>query len=92
MSTKKVQKIKVNLEPFREGEEVSEDVPPGDFTSGDDPLAGGDTAYPIYIDKKGNVKHGGPRTTVEEKVTPNVDSVSTDDIHLRIKKAKGSKS
>lgn len=78
-------------EPEETSEEVDENLPLGDFNNRGNPLVEGDTAYPVYVDQDGNIRHAVPGTTIEEETIPNLDTVSTHEIHLRIKKAKGSR-
>ena len=60
-----------------EGAEVNAICSEGDFTSGD-VISGADTtAFPTYIDKKGQVKHGA-RHIVAEKIPPGVDEAGAD--------------
>lgn len=42
-----------------------------DVTSGDEITGADTTVFPTYINEEGEVTHGGPRTTVDEDVTPN---------------------
>lgn len=68
------EEIKKQLQELEKGEENAvsglgsvSDVDP---TSGNEVSSADTSAFPSYLTKEGNVKHGGPRRTVGEQVTP----------------------